>query len=150
MSASLYDRDFCAWASEQAALLRAGKLSAADIEHLAEEVEDLGRSELRALESLLIRVVEPLLKLEFSPASDPRRGWQESVSAHRVQARRLLRDNPSLKGRFSLPDIYADARTIAAKSLTLNDGLPASVLPDESPYTLAQVLDDDWWPGRSI
>ncbi len=49
MSNSLYERDFYAWANEQAALLRAGKLDSADIENIAEEIESMGRSEKREL-----------------------------------------------------------------------------------------------------
>jgi len=50
---ALYDRDIVAWAEEQAHLLRAGRLAELDIEHLAEEIEDLGKSEQRALASRL-------------------------------------------------------------------------------------------------
>jgi hypothetical protein len=44
-----YEKDVVAWANEQAALLRAGKLSAIDVEHIAEEIEDVGKSEQREL-----------------------------------------------------------------------------------------------------
>jgi hypothetical protein len=47
MSNTLYERDFHAWANQQAALLRAGQLSDADIENIAEEIESMGRSEKR-------------------------------------------------------------------------------------------------------
>ena len=46
-----YEKDIIVWATEQAALLRAGKLSALDIEHIAEEIEDVGKSEKRELSS---------------------------------------------------------------------------------------------------
>lgn len=115
---------------------------------MAEGIEGLGRSQRAALDSLLIRIIEHLLKLEFSPAADPRRGWAESVSTRRVQARRLLKANPSLKGKVDLADVYADARVLAAKSLSLYDGLSAAVLPETEPYSLAQVLDVDWLPPR--
>jgi hypothetical protein len=48
---TLYEQDVMAWASEQAALLRAGKLAAIDIEHIAQEIEDVGKSEKRELAS---------------------------------------------------------------------------------------------------
>lgn len=143
-----YDADFYAWTQRQAVALRNGVACAGEIdwERVAEEIEDLGRSQRAALDSMLIRIIEHLLKLEFSPAADPRRGWEESVSAHRVQARRLLKANPSLKGKIDLADVYADARVLAAKSLSLHDGLGAAVLPETEPYSLAQVLDVDWLP----
>jgi hypothetical protein len=81
-------------------------------------------------------------------AADPRRGWAESLAAHRVQARRLLKANPSLKGKVDLADVYADARVPVAESLSLHDGLGAAVSPETEPYSLAQVLDVDWLPPR--
>lgn len=43
-----YDHDVVAWAKEQAALLRAGRFSVLDVEHIAEEIEDVGKSEQRS------------------------------------------------------------------------------------------------------
>ena len=68
MSNTLYDRDFYAWANEQAALLRAGRLSEADIENIAEEIESMGRSEKRDLVSRLTVVLLHLLKWQFQPS----------------------------------------------------------------------------------
>jgi hypothetical protein len=79
MAASrLYDQDFFAWANEQAALLRAGKLSEADIEHIAEEVESLGKTEKRELVSRLIVLMVHLLKWRFQPSLRGR-SWKLSV-----------------------------------------------------------------------
>jgi len=146
MSASLYERDFYNWANEQAALLRAGHLSVADIEHIAEEIESLGRSELRAIESALVRIIEHLLKLQYSPATDPRSGWEESVDLHRDDLHRLKRDNPGLVQRLDLSSIYTTARRIASKSLEHYDGLDRSALPSTCPFTLDQIETDDWYP----
>ena len=93
-AAKLYDEDFYLWTRDQAAALR--RLAAErwngplDLEHLAEEVEDLGKSQRHAVESLLERVLEHLLKLEHSPAADPRRGWLVSVLHARAHLGRLL------------------------------------------------------------
>ena len=65
--AALYDQDFYAWANEQAALLRAGKLSAADIEHIAEEIESMGKTEKRELVNRLAVLMLHLLKWQFQP-----------------------------------------------------------------------------------
>ena len=66
-----YEQDVVAWAREQAALLREGKFSAIDVEHIAEEIEDVGKSEQRELSSrmavLLARVVKASEMLEASP-----------------------------------------------------------------------------------
>jgi hypothetical protein len=143
---TLYDTDFYAWATQQAALLRAGDLAAADIDHIAEEIESLGRSELRAMESALMRIVEHLLKLAYSPASDPRDGWRESVTVQRLEYEALADDNPGLVGRVRLPTVYDRARRLAGVSLAQHDGLPMSVLPATCPWTLAEIADTAFWP----
>lgn len=144
-----YDEDVYLWSVEQAAALRQAAASGTNLpvdwENVAEEIESVGRSELRALESALTRVIEHLLKLEWSPASDPRAGWGDSVSEHRNRARREIKGSPSLRGRLDLPDVYLDARFQAARGLS-RDGLAESALPSDCPWTLDQLLDRDFWP----
>jgi hypothetical protein len=74
---SLYQTDYYAWTKEQAAALRAmaaGRVSSAlDLENLAEEVESWGRSDLNTVRSQFQRIIEHLLKLEYSPSAEPRR-----------------------------------------------------------------------------
>ena len=62
-----YEKDVVAWAMEQAALLRAGNLSALDIEHIAEEIEDVGKSEKRELASRMAVLLSHLLKWQHQP-----------------------------------------------------------------------------------
>ncbi len=147
MSASLYEQDFYAWTSEQAALLRAGNLSAADIEHIAEEIADMGGNTLDALESNLSRVIEHLLKWRFSPADMPRRGWRRSILEHRQRIHRAVARSGSLRRKMPdlLPEAYADARKLAAIGLE-DDGLDATVLPTPCPWSLEQILDEQFWP----
>ncbi|MSW82828.1 MAG: DUF29 family protein, partial [Actinobacteria bacterium] len=64
---SLYEADFYAWANQQAALLRRGKLSSADIAHIAEEIESMGKSEKRELINRLTVLLLQLLKWRFQP-----------------------------------------------------------------------------------
>ena len=63
----LYDQDFYAWSREQAELLRAGELGQADIEHIAEEIESMGRTEKRELISRLEILLLHLLKWRYQP-----------------------------------------------------------------------------------
>jgi hypothetical protein len=91
-----YDEDFCAWAARQAELLRTGRLEEADIEHIAEEVEDLGKSEKHKLESLLGTVIEHLMKLQASPATNPREGWRRTIRRTRREIEIITADSPSL------------------------------------------------------
>ena len=149
---SLYEKDFFAWTVEQAAALRrgaqAGTDPALDWETLAEEVESMGRSQRRALDSALLRIIEHLLKLEYSPAREPRRGWRDTVRAQRIDARDELADSPSLVPRIDLEAVYGKARPLTARTLAENDGIDPSVLPATCPYSLDQVLDDEWWPAN--
>ena len=96
-----YDDDFVAWSKEQAEALRAearaGSNQKLDWENLAEEVESLGRSQLHELKSQVRRVIEHLLKLEYSLASDPRSGWIESIGDARSEIELVLEDSPSLE-----------------------------------------------------
>src|ERR1700748_585848 len=110
-SDSSYDRDFYAWANEQAALLRAGKLGEADFKHIAEEIESMGKTEKRELVSRLTVLLLHLLKWRFQPEKRSA-SWEASI---RVQRNRLidhLEDNPSLKPFLSqaLANAYRDAR----------------------------------------
>lgn len=144
-----YDTDFLAWTEEQARLLREASRerinTPIDWENVAEEIESMGRSELRAVESALVRVIEHLLKLEYSPAADPRDGWKASVIEHRGRIRRDLKASPSLRGKIDLPDIFETAQPVAAHGLA-RDGDAAGPLPVDCPYSLDQLLDFEWWP----
>ena len=142
---TLYDRDFYAWANEQAALLRAGKLSAADIEHIAEEIESMGRSEMRELVSRLAVALMLLLKWQYQPGG---RGnsWRLTIEEQRNQLMRHLRYNPSLKGRLAeaIEDGYRDAILAAARETNLD----RHTFPAVCPWTFEQITDEDFWPGE--
>jgi hypothetical protein len=82
-SDSNYDSDFYAWANEQAALLRAGRLGQADIEHIAQEIESMGRTEKRELVGRLRVLLLHLLEWRFQPIG---RGssWKASIRVRRL------------------------------------------------------------------
>jgi hypothetical protein len=139
----LYDEDFYAWANEQAALLRAGDLSRADVEHIAQEIESMGRTEKRELASRLKVLIAHLLQWRFQPEK-PTKSWEVSI---RVQRRELvdhLDDNPSLRPLIGavLDKSYPDAALVAA----LETGLPETVFPHSCPWIFAQMIDEDFWP----
>lgn len=142
---TLYDRDFYAWANEQAALLRAGKLSAADIEHIAEEIESMGRSEMRELVSRLAVALMHLLKWRHQPGG---RGnsWRLTIEEQRNQLARHLRYNPSLKSRLAeaIEDGYQDAILAAARETNLD----RNIFPAVCPWTFDQIMNVDFWPGE--
>jgi hypothetical protein len=143
--ADLYEQDFYAWTQVQGQLLRAGRLSEADIVHIAEEIEDMGKEQGHALESALFQAMVHLLKLQFSPATDPRHHWRDEVDLHREEAEERLHMNPGLRPRLNEfhARAWRRARRLALVALA-RDGV--TDLPWECPYTLEQVLDQDWWP----
>jgi len=142
----LYDRDFYAWAMEQADLLRTGKLSAADIEHIAEEIESMGRTEKRELVSRLTVLLMHMLKWQFQP---DRRGssWKATITVQRRALRRHLIDNPSLKA--SLPEAVADAHGDAILSAVAETSLSETTFPEICPWTFEQIMDEAFWPSES-
>lgn len=119
----LYERDFVRWSEEQAVALRAAAAArtnlALDWDHLAEEIDSLGKSLRSELRNRLATIIEHLLKLEVSPASNPRAGWMETIERERVDIELLLRDNPSLRAALSasMEDAAYKARRMAASSL---------------------------------
>jgi len=140
---SNYDRDFYAWANEQAALLRAGKLAQADLEHIAEEIESMGKTEKRELISRLTVLLLHLLKWRFQPAKRVA-GWDASIRVQRNRLADHLGDNPSLKPL--LPNALSAAYRDAALEAVAETALPASTFPETCPWSSEQVLDAGFWP----
>jgi hypothetical protein len=146
-----YEDDFFAWTQHQAAVLRS--LAVADNrfdrEHVAEEIEDLGRSERDAVRSQIRRIIEHLLKLAYSPAEPPRFDWMQTV----LDARQTLSDkiSPSLRrdAEQILDRLYADGRKRAAAALRrYGEPAAADALPPVCPYSLDDVCREDWYPPR--
>ncbi len=143
MQPLLYDSDFYGWTAKQVMLLRAGDFAAADLENIIEEVEDMGKSILRALGSRLEVLLMHLLKWQYQPE---RRGksWQKTIAEQRIRIGKLLRDNPSLKSKLSqlLEESYADALQYAA----VETGLSEETFPTACPWAFEQVMDKEFWP----
>ena len=141
----LYEQDFYAWANEQAALLRSGQLSAADIEHIAEEIESMGKTEKRELISRLTVLLVHLLKWQFQPV---RRGssWQVTIKVQRRDLVRHMTDNPSLKAKSSeaVDDAYGNAVLLASDET----GLTETTFPTECPWSFEQIMDAAFWPDH--
>ncbi len=146
-----YDTDFFAWTQAQgAAIRRAGaeRLNAdIDWENVAEEIETLGRSDRDALESHLETILEHLLKLMVSPSRDPRADWKLSVLKARNHADRKITASLRRIVEPRLPAMHRHARKAAAIGLE-RDGLTLDDLPDPCPWTLDQLLDEDFWPAN--
>ena len=151
MSDTLYDTDFYDWTQEQSRRLREAASERINLpidwENVAEEIESLGKSDLREVVSHLARVIEHLLKLEYSPAVEPRRGWSESVNHHRGDVELRLAQSPSLRPclQREFATCWRLGRRYALDSLA-SDGIEETIVPKKAPYTVEQVLDLDWFP----
>ena len=153
MSTHLYRDDYTAWLAEQAAALRrlrdAGANLPLDFELLAEELDDMGR-ELRAgCASHLVTVLQHLLKLQHSPAEDPRRGWENSIRMARVNVERRITKTIRNELEDDLDRLYATAHANAKNDLEQHHETAAAALPRVCPYGLDQALDLEWWPKRA-
>lgn len=139
-----YERDIVAWANEQARFLRAGRFDLLDIEHIAEEIEDVGKSEQRELASRMALLLAHLLKWQHQP--DFRTAsWKRTITEQRKGLNRRLAKSPGLQPMLADDDwkseIWADAVAQAAQETGLAD------FPESCPWSLgAEVLTDGWLP----
>jgi hypothetical protein len=143
MSNSLYDRDFYAWANQQAALLRAGRLAEADIENIAEEIESIGRSEKRELVNRLVVLLQHLLKWQSQPLFRSA-SWRLAIEEQRYRLEDHLKDNPSLKSQ--LPRAMREAYRLALVRVLCETGFDRSTFPADCPYHFDQAMDPFFWP----
>jgi len=149
---SLYEQDFYAWTQQQAELLR--RLPAIgneiDLEHIAEEIEDLGRSDLRAGRSLCQHIIEHFLKLEYSGLDEPADHWRDEIVEWRLQLEQIL--TRSIEAKLDLPSLYKTALRLVRRLERDVPGL-MSRIPAECPYTLEQIVGaggEDWFPPPRI
>ncbi|CAG9173469.1 hypothetical protein LMG23992_02462 [Cupriavidus laharis] len=140
-----YETDVVAWASEQAALLRAGKLSAIDVQHIAEEIEDVGKGEQRELASRMSVLLAHLLKWQFQP-SRRSKNWQFTIRTQRKEVAYFLNEAPSLRGKFGdaawLDIVWSKARSVASNET----GLDLDVFPEVLPWAMDDVLSQEFLP----
>jgi len=138
-----YDKDFYSWTQEQAELLRNGRFSELDIDNLIEEVESMGRSEKRELESRLTILLLHLLKWKYQ---EVRRGrsWQLSIDEQRIQFEKTLNENPGLK--LALDQIIKDAYKLAVIKAARETKISKAVFPECCPWNLAQFIEDGFYP----
>jgi hypothetical protein len=145
-ASDLYEQDIYAWSKAQTDLLRAGRFAELDLEHLIEEIEDVGGSLYREVRARVRTVIEHLLKLEHSPAAEPRTGWERTIRTARADLAEDL--TPSLQPRVerNLARFYDTARTEAAVALREHgEHAAADALPATCPYSFDQITGD-WLP----
>jgi Domain of unknown function DUF29 len=146
----LYEADFYAWTKRQATELRRFARTRPnlplDLEHIAEEIQDLGKSERDTVFSLAQRVIEHFLLIEHSPATDQRLHWADEIDVFRDQMKRKL--SPTIRRHLKrdLVDVYgAGQRIVERKMARYGEREAAAGLPARCPYSVEQVLGD-WLP----
>ncbi|MDX2239119.1 MAG: DUF29 domain-containing protein [Leptolyngbyaceae cyanobacterium bins.302] len=139
----LYEQDYFCWLNETARLLRSGDLAEIDRENLAEEIEDMGRSEKRSLESNLEIVLMHLLKYQYQPERLSN-SWRSTLFEHRKRLRKTFKESPSLKNYFLevFEECYQDARQMAA----LETELAVDIFPEICQFTPEETLGSDFLP----
>ena len=142
-TAKLYDLDFAEWTRHNAELLRSGRASEADLEHIAEEIEDMGKRERRSLHNRFVRLIEHLLKWQHQPERRES-SWTRTIVIQRIGILRLLEANPSF--RPALTQAVAEAYADAARVVSAVTKLPRTDLPESCPFSIEQLLDEGFLP----
>ena len=144
-----YDQDFFTWTLEQAEFLKEGRFDLLDIQNLAEEIEDMGKSQRRELSSRLAVVICHLLKLQFQTerTASNEKSWRRSVNDQRKALETHFAENPGLKN----PDIMARALAFAwvdgVRVALRETGLDPEIFPEDCPYTVGNLFDRAYWPA---
>ena len=140
MPDDLYDRDSLAWSLQQAALLRrhatGERVNGIDWDHVVEEIEDVGLSELRVVRSHLGLILLHLLKLHAWPEDTACRHWRDEIDVFQLHAEDGF--SPSMRHRIDLGVLYR--RAIQRVGRLDYDAPPARVPPSLCPVTLDQLL----------
>ncbi len=142
----LYEHDFFGWANLQAQLLRDGRVTEADLDHIAEEIEDLAGNRRQELRNRLAMLLLHLLKWEYQPGLRGR-FWRSTIVEQRERIVEHLDENPSLKPLLTAA--VARGYHYALLRVDRETGLPRTTFPAASPYPPEQVLDPAFFPGEA-
>ena len=139
----LYNRDYLQWIETTANQLKNRDFEHLDLENLIEEIETLGRSERRELESLLAVLLVHLLKYKYQP-SKRSTSWLFTIREQRLRISKSFKDSPSLKNHYhkKFTETYSDARALTADET----GLAIMTFPQLCPFNFDFVLNSEWLP----
>ena len=143
---NIYEIDYANWIFDQVEHIRGGSLDQLDLTNIAEELEDLGKADQRAIKSYLTNLLHHLLKWQYQPRKRSA-SWRLTITNARFEIADLLDDSPSLKRYLlnQISDQYHRARTDAA----IETSLPLETFPEDCPYEAEQILDLDFIPGKN-
>lgn len=139
-----YTNDVIAWANEQSAFIRAGRFDLLDLEHIADEIEDVGKSEQREFESRMSILLSRLIKWQYQP-SHRGTSWQRTIKDQRMMIIRRLEKSPSLKPDLKNPDFWLESWADAARLAENETGL-LNVFPESCPWDFTQIMNPEFWP----
>ena len=149
-----YDEDFYAWTQHQAKLLRASGKTASDLPsgidlgHLAEEIEDLGKSELRAVASLIRQIMVHLIKAASVPQSDAAAHWRSETATFHAELPGYF--TPSMRQLIDIQDIWERSIGVAEALLSDHGDRLSPSLPSECPFTLDDFLVKKFVPSAAM
>lgn len=138
-----YKQDIVAWANEQASLVRLGRFDLLDLEHIADEIEDVGKSEQRELVNRMVVLMAHLLKWQCQPERRST-SWTLTIKEQRKAILRRLKKTPSLNSELGEPewldDVWSDVLTMTTKETGIGE------LPDSCPWSITNALSVNWLP----
>ncbi len=142
-----YDQDLYAWTFENTQLLREGQFAKIDVPNIIEELESMARKDKRQLISRLAVLLMHLLKWQFQPQRRSA-SWEITLKIQRLKVRELLEESPSLK--YEVESKLREAYQRAVLEAAQETKLPLKTFPATCPYTLAQALDDNFYPYAEV
>ena len=140
---NLYDQDFALWIEKTVKQLKSGDLSQVDLENLIEEVESLGKSQRKAVDNFLTRLLEHLLKRCYVVLPDCYRGWEIEIRNFRKELKKEFKYSPSLQ-RFMI-EILEECYREALEAM--KEDYPDSNFPDVCPFAedIDGLLNHKFW-----
>ena len=144
----LYERDYYGWIQWNVLAIREGRVQEVDWANVAEELDDMGKSERRALRSQLARLLAHLLKWAYQPKRRPtsHNSWRATINHARQSINEILDESPGLGTQ--LPQMLAVGYRDALAQVLEETGLPEQTFPGTCPWSLEQIMAEDFWPER--
>lgn len=147
MNEVAYDQDLYTWSLQQAQFLRERNFDQVDWEHVIEEIEDMSKSEKRALQFFIEILLMHLLKWQYQPACQGR-SWKFTIIEKRKRIIEHLQENPGLNNK--LPDLITRAYGYAVTGAVRETGLSLTHFPSDCPWAFELFMDETFWPESDI
>lgn len=141
-----YQSDVIAWANEQAAFIRAGRFEMLDLEQIADEIEDVGKSEQREFANRMALLLAHLVKWQYQTSN---RGvsWERTIKGQRTMIQCRLLKTPSLKSLIVQDDFWQEAWADVVRIAEHETGM-LNQFPDSCPWSFDQIMNAENWPTQ--